>query len=204
MDKNELIPALEFLKPIKDFDGYYCSDLGKVYSAKIKGGQGSKVINFMDFRELAYKYDKDGYKEVVLSKLDENGIHKRYYKRAHRLIYETFYGKVNPSIDIDHKDQNKWNNNISNLQPLSHKINSGKRNTTYNFGNRVPLKVTDFNTNESYISTSIEIANNYNISRQNVMSIVARPDKQSFGKIKDKGINIKIERVEDIEKINND
>ena len=42
-------------------------------------------------------------------------------KALHRLIYEDFYGVTLPSeIDVHHKDDNKLNNCICNLEALTH------------------------------------------------------------------------------------
>lgn len=45
---------------------------------------------------------------------------------AHSLVYRAFIGELPPNKEIDHIDNNKWNNHYSNLQPLTHKENQEK------------------------------------------------------------------------------
>lgn len=108
-----------------EYDGYYASEFGEIITIKIKGGQGS--VDYNHPREHSYKIDRDGYKEVCLS-IIQNGIHKRIYKRAHRLIWETFMGPIPLEFTIDHIDCNKLNNNLSNLRLLTREENTSIAN----------------------------------------------------------------------------
>lgn len=107
------------------FYGYYATRTGKIISVKVKGGQGS--INLNKPRQHANKIDKDGYCEVCLSIIDDNGIHKRIYRRVHRLVWETFNGEITNDLTIDHIDENKCNNDISNLRLLTREDNTSYR-----------------------------------------------------------------------------
>lgn len=55
--------------------------------------------------------DSCGYREVLLSK---NG--KTNNARVHRLMAETFIPNPYNLRDVNHKDRNKLNNDISNLE----------------------------------------------------------------------------------------
>lgn len=105
------------------YKGYFVIRSGKVISTKIKGGQGS--LNYNNLREHCYKIDKDGYLEVLLSYI-ENHSSKRAYKRVHRLVWETINGEIKNNLTIDHKDGNKANNSICNLQLLTREENTSK------------------------------------------------------------------------------
>lgn len=61
----------------------------------------------------------NGYYTVVLR--DNEGKKKVFY--LHRLIWEAFNGIIPDGKEIDHKDTNKANNQLSNLQMLSHSDN---------------------------------------------------------------------------------
>ena len=98
--------------------------LEKIYSCYIKGGIGSIDIN--NLHELSYGIDKDGYYRVVLS---DNG-NKRYVK-VHTVIVEQFIGDVLYPMVVNHKDGNKKNNNISNLEIVSIKENTIHAHTNY-------------------------------------------------------------------------
>ena len=83
---------------------------------------------------------KDEYYDVIRDYitrvyLTKKGYYRGYDKRVkkfkllHNLIYEYYYGAIPDGMQIHHKDQNKLNNRIENLQlvsPLEHKrIHSG-------------------------------------------------------------------------------
>ncbi len=104
-----------------EFKNYFVSKCGEIVSIKIKGGQGLVDINKP--RILCKKTDKDGYFEVCISMM-ENGVHARKYRRLHRLVYETWCGNIDDTID--HADGNKQNNNIKNLKPMSRADNARK------------------------------------------------------------------------------
>lgn len=55
--------------------------------------------------------DTNGYKQVVLSK---NGKRKSF--KVHRLVAQTFIPNPNNYPQINHKDENKLNNNVDNLE----------------------------------------------------------------------------------------
>ena len=55
-----------------------------------------------------------GYRRIWTT--DENG--KRRMAMEHRVIWESFYGPIQEGLQIHHKDGNKLNNDISNLEIL--------------------------------------------------------------------------------------
>lgn len=48
---------------------------------------------------------------------------KQEFRMVHRLVYETFVGNIPEGFEINHKDENKKNNSIFNLELVSHKEN---------------------------------------------------------------------------------
>lgn len=44
-------------------------------------------------------------------------------KYVHRLVWEAFNGKVPTGFEINHRDENKLNNSLSNLELVTHKQN---------------------------------------------------------------------------------
>lgn len=73
------------------------------------------------------KINPKGYYHITSGKEGNNG------KLLHRLIYEDFWGITLPSeIDIHHKDGNKINNCILNLEALSHVEHSSSHKTGEN------------------------------------------------------------------------
>ena len=82
-------------------------------------------------RPMKGHIDRCGYKEVLLS---ENG--RTNNARVHRLIAETFIPNPDNLRDVNHKDGNKLNNDISNLEWVSH-----SENVKHSYNNGLQNKV---------------------------------------------------------------
>lgn len=111
----------EVWKDISGYEGIYqASSYGRIKSL---GGHRS---NGYYKKEKIMKFYKtyNGYYRVGLSK---NGESKGLF--VHRIIATTFIPNPNSLRDVNHKDENKINNNIENLEWLSHQdnINYGSR-----------------------------------------------------------------------------
>ena len=90
-------------------DSYLISDLGRV-----------KSLKYSRERILKSAPTKMGYHQVVLHK---NGITKSCY--IHRLVLGCFVG-IPKGLVVDHIDNNKTNNKLSNLQSISPRENANK------------------------------------------------------------------------------
>jgi len=105
---------MEEWKEIKNYEGLYCiSNYGRIKSLKHKN---EKI--------LVLSTNKDGY---LKAKLFKNGKSKVVY--AHRLVAITFLPNPNNFIIVNHKDENKQNNHINNLEWCTSKYNN-------NYGSR--------------------------------------------------------------------
>jgi hypothetical protein len=83
-------------------------------------------------------------------------------KRAHRLVWEHCKGLIPDGLEIDHKDDNRTNNKIENLQLLTHQENLLKaaKNRNYDFiidnhKNKHVVKVIDTVTKDVQICASL-------------------------------------------------
>ena len=85
---------------LKDYPGYYVDDSGRIYSRK--SGKLEEKKQFVKTH---------GYLYVTLYRGD-----KKYYPRVHRLIAEAFIPNPSNLPEVNHKDEDKTNNRVSNLE----------------------------------------------------------------------------------------
>jgi ribosomal protein S16 len=95
----------------KDIVGYE-----GLYRINKDGEVISLIGRYKNVKTLKQGVDRGGYRIVTLCK---DGIHKT--KTVHRLVTDAFYGKS--SLQVNHKDGNKSNNKLSNLELVSAKDN---------------------------------------------------------------------------------
>lgn len=106
----------EIWKKIKDYPNYEISNLGKVRALKYYSNVHKKYYERILI--LKQKTNKWGYNFVGLS--NENG---RKNKSIHRLVAETFIPNINNCKEVNHKDGNKNNNKVQNLEWCNRKDN---------------------------------------------------------------------------------
>lgn len=106
------------IKPIIDFDGYFISTEGKVYCNLGKGRRDrSKRV---DLYEIHPRPNKNGYVRVSMRQISTGKIVDKY---VHRLVAEYFIEKPEGKNVVNHKDCNRSNNNVDNLEWVSVKEN---------------------------------------------------------------------------------
>lgn len=116
----------EIWKDIPDYEGLYqVSNLGRI-----------KRILFLNYNSRKRKekilkkvIDKDGYYKVSLSK---NNKVKNYF--VHRLVAKAFILNPNNCPIINHKDENKKNNCVNNLEWCTIKYNTNYNGATFKRG----------------------------------------------------------------------
>lgn len=110
-------------------DAYEVSSCGNVRRAVTHPYRG-----FIPFKQLIQVYDKGRYRKVCMRK---NG--KQIFKMVHSLIASAFIGKRPDGYEINHKDGNKSNNSVENLEYVTKQQNRehAKRLNLYAFGERV-------------------------------------------------------------------
>lgn len=100
---------MEIWKNIEGFENLYqVSTYGRIKSL---GNGNSTNTNTKQKRILKTNLSKNGYEKI---KLFKDG--KRYYFNVHRLVALTFLANDFNKSEVNHKDGNKINNNISNLE----------------------------------------------------------------------------------------
>lgn len=88
---------MEIWKPLRNFPSYDVSNKGRIRNIRTQ-------------RILKPTINEKGYYQVCLRKND-----KQYSVRVHRIIAETFLGE-NPGMEVRHKDNNRLNNSVENLE----------------------------------------------------------------------------------------
>lgn len=116
-------------KDVVGFEGVYSvSNLGRI--RRDRGGSG--IVTGRIFRNV---YDTNGYPIVSLQYIPNNKPRKTY--TIHRLVAAAFFGPVPKGLQCNHKDGNKANNRVSNLEYITprentlHAIKNGLRNRVY-------------------------------------------------------------------------
>lgn len=109
-------------KPIKGYEGYYEVDsFGRVFSVErmVKvNDNGRAYEKQVKARQLKQWMHNNGYKMVSLTK---DGKSISYY--VHRLVAEAFIDNPNRYPIINHKDEDKTNNFVENLEWCTNEYN---------------------------------------------------------------------------------
>lgn len=144
----------EIWKDIKGYEGYYqVSNTGKIKSLKRKVYAGRERMRWQYERILSEnKTNGNGYKIVTLNK-DGKGQNKY----VHRLVAETFLKNKNNYKYINHKDENKSNNSVDNLEFCTAQYNSTYnnlhiKNGLKNRNNKYSKKILQLNDNDEIIN----------------------------------------------------
>lgn len=95
------------IRPIPEYPGYWVTSHGDVYSAM----RGQLVLRKAFPEGLGY----------MAIKMWNNG--KKLGKKVHRLVLSAFVGPCPNGMECDHIDGNPSNNDISNLQWITHQEN---------------------------------------------------------------------------------
>ena len=157
----------EIWKDIKDYEGLYqVSNLGRV--KRITTGRVLKPLKHAD-----------GYLMVKLSK---NSI--VYTKNIHRLVAQAFIPNPENKPEINHIDENKTNNNVSNLEWMTRKenINHGTRTERMSKTQSIPIIATNIKTGESKeFYGARECARQLGLTHGNITSVLKGRYKQTGG-----------------------
>ena len=144
---------MEVFKDVKGYEGYYeISNLGRDRSTSYKGVKIHKTF-----------ITKKGYLNVIFCVK-----RKIEHKLIHRLVAEAFIPNINNYSTVNHKDENKVNNCVENLEWLSVEDNNRYSNKKMLTKEQV-LQIPSF-IKEGY--TQLEIANHFNVSRRTIQFIL--------------------------------
>ena len=109
---------IEEWRPIAEFDGEYeVSNLGRVRSMKKYRGQTGRIMP-----QTQQPSGRNGERRYFAVMLWHNN--KAYCRKAHRLVAEAFIPNPDNLPQINHKDGNRANNQVSNLEWCTAKENT--------------------------------------------------------------------------------
>jgi len=101
--------------PIPSYDKIFISRCGKILSCRSPSGRCKEGKEYRKL--LKVKKRREGYLHVSIS----GGY--RPHPDIHRLLAMTFFSDFSPELQVDHKDNNKLNNDLSNLHMVTRRGN---------------------------------------------------------------------------------
>ena len=158
----------EIWKDIEGYEGLYqVSNLGNVKSLNYRQTKREKILKSVN--------DKDGYLFVSLCK---NSVIKHY--SIHRLVADVFIDNPNNYPQVNHKDENKTNNNVDNLEWCSPKYNTNYGTTINRRSEKHKKAIYCLETDKIYKSLT-ECAKELNLSIVNISHVLNGQQKQAKG-----------------------
>lgn len=157
---------IEIFKDIEGYEGLYqISNLGSVKSLGNGNSNNSKE------KILKPTKDKKGYLYVDLYK---DGKRKTY--KVHRLVAQTFIENPNNLPQVNHKDEDKTNNAVENLEfcDAKYNINYGTRNE------KISKQLMCLETGKIYPSTR-EVQKQLGFAHSNISKCCNGKLKQAYG-----------------------
>lgn len=176
------------IKDIKDYEKYYYVDTnGNIYSKdrtitiKNPNPRVNKTMSYIKKgRKLTPHLKKNGYCTVHLS--DENHIIKE--KLIHRIVAEAFIKNLNNYKEVNHKDENKQNNCVDNLEWCNRLYNyTYGTASTKRINNQKTKKVMQFDKTNQYLNTynSINEAERVTGIKHYNISAVCKSNRKTAG-----------------------
>lgn len=160
-----------------DYRGLYqVSNLGNIKSLGNGNSNNSKE------RILKAKKTKEGYFSVTLY---ENGKRKMF--QVHRLVAHMFIENDDPEhkTDVNHKDENKTNNSVSNLEWCTRKYNNNHGTRNKRAAKTNSRKVIGFSLTDTkvIILRSANLAKNFGFCQQAICACCKGKRKSHKGYI---------------------
>lgn len=133
MDSNEV------WKSIDGFPNYLVSNLGRVKSLSFNHSGKERI--------LKPSFNHNGYLRISLT--NEKG--KKTFK-VHRLVALAFIPNPDNLPQVNHKDENKQNNNVDNLEWCSPKYNSNYGTGIFRYTSKISIPIIQLTLDGDYVS----------------------------------------------------
>lgn len=168
----------EIWKDIKNYEKLYqVSNLGRVKSLKKQIIRSNNYKQTFQEKILTPSLSKNGYLTVALC---DKGKQKTF--TIHRLVAETFIKNKNNHKCVNHKDENKLNNNVNNLEWCTYKYNNQYNDKM----SHRRIKVNQYSKDNRFIKQwdgLINIEKELNINRNNITTVCKGKRKTAGGYI---------------------
>ena len=136
---------MELWKDIQDYEGLYqVSNFGRIKSLSRKALR--RYGTYRNVRERILKPQIDTYLHVKLYK-DGKGVSKP----IHRMVAEAFLANPDKLPQINHKDENKHNNHLSNLEWCTAKYNGNYGTSSKRIARKLKKRVTQYDLDNNFI-----------------------------------------------------
>lgn len=175
----------EVWKPIPGYEGHYeVSNMGRVRgldrTRRMVSKKGMEHTAFVKGVTIQPHFDSRGCYQIV--GLNKDGKHKT--RLVHRLVAETFIPNPDNLPEVNHIDENKINNAVSNLEWCDHLYNNrygskltasqGEKNAMNKFTEETVRAIrTEYDPSKQG-GTLTELSRKYGVSVPHVRSIVTR------------------------------
>ena len=157
---------MEEWRDIKGYEGdYQVSSYGRIRS--LKHGEG---------RILHPGVDNKGY---MVARLRKKGVQKTF--KVHRLVAKTFLENPNNYPCINHKDEDKQNNDVKNLEWCTYKYNNTYGTRLKKIAGKNSVKVKCITTGEIFEAVK-NARDKYNIKGMSTISECCTGKRKSAGK----------------------
>lgn len=180
----------EIWKPHPEYAGIEVSTLGNVRTLD-KLISSEKYTRFFKGRVLKQSNSSNGYLQV---KILIDG--KQITKRVHRLVAQTFIPNPDNLPQVNHRDCNRKNNNVENLEFCTASYNQ-KYREKHGVSSRQPVFAVNLSTLEvSHFRSQNEAGRALGVNVGNINSVIKGEIKQTHGYWfkKDNGNSIEIDK----------
>ena len=169
----------EFWRALPGVPGVEVSTLGKIRTLD-RLISSETMTRFTKGRVLKQRDNGKGYLQVNIS-IDE----KQVTKKVHRLVAQTFIKNPDNLPEINHKDSDPTNNNVSNLEWCSHSYNQNYRekygiSATESLGH--PVFAVNLTTLKVYrFRSQREAGRALGVDQSSIFRVIKGKQKQSHG-----------------------
>ena len=175
----------EVWKDIPNYENLYqVSNLGRVKSLKKEKKRKNNCKQTFQEKILSQGLGENGYLTVQLFK---NKIGKTF--TVHKLIAQTFISNPNNYVCINHKDENKLNNCVDNLEWCTYKYNNNYNSKSKKIrlkliNGKLSKRVLQYDLQDNFIKeweSTREIERVLNYKNQSISACCLNKNKTSYG-----------------------